>query len=91
VITPPEGTCAQIISQRELILKYQVDVHAGVIDRDYQGNVMVLLQNSSTEPLDIQSSDIIAQLILYEMSSPRVEQVTSLNTTTRGSPAHQMR
>jgi hypothetical protein len=72
------------MSRSGLALTYQVDVRAGFIDRDYRGNVTVLLEKSSMEPHNIRCGDKIAQLILYEISSPPIEQVSTLDTTIRG-------
>ena len=81
---PPEGTYGQITSRSGLAVKYQTDAKAGVIDNDYRGNVSVLLANSSDEPLPVATGDRIAQLILYRISSPTVEQIQAMDETERG-------
>ena len=40
-----------------------IDLGAGVIDRDYEGEIKVLLINSSDKEFQIKKNDIIAQLI----------------------------
>lgn len=67
-----------------LALKYQIDTCASVIDRDYRGNVMVLLDNKSQNPFEVKSGDCIAQMILFQISNPPVIPVNSLDNTTRG-------
>mmetsp|Transcript_19325 Transcript_19325/g.27535 ORF Transcript_19325/g.27535 Transcript_19325/m.27535 type:complete len:248 (+) Transcript_19325:4058-4801(+) len=84
-IKPPPGTYAQIMPRSGLSLKYQIDTKAGVIDRDYRGNVMILLENSADEPFQVTQGDRIAQLILYEIATPAVTPVTNLDNTARGS------
>lgn len=57
---------------------------AGVIDQDYTGNVHVLLSNSSPKPLQIATGDRITQLIFYRISTPSVQQTSTLSEPTRG-------
>ena len=83
-ITSPPGSYAQILSRSGLSLKHNVDVKAGVIDRDYTGNVQVILDNSSTTPFSIKIGDRIAQLVLLDIQTPPVLQVDELHTTVRG-------
>ena len=56
-----------------LALKYQIDFRAGVIDRDYRGNVMILLDNTSDNPFEIKNGDRIAQMVLYHICHPPPE------------------
>ena len=81
---PPPGTYGQVVSRSGLALKYQTDAKAGVIDSDYRGNVAILLANSSDQPVEIGIGDRVAQLILYKISTPNVEQVQDLDSTERG-------
>lgn len=57
MITPPPGTYAQIYSRSGMSLKHQIDVRAGTIDRDYTGNVKVILDNTSEHPYSIKIGD----------------------------------
>ncbi len=82
-ILPPPGTYGQIMSRSGLALKYQTDAKAGVIDGDYRGNVTILLANSSDTPLQVNVGDRVAQLILYRISTPIVEQIKTLPSTER--------
>jgi dUTP pyrophosphatase len=52
-VTPPPGTYCQILSRSGLITKHNIEVKAGTIDRDYTGNVTVVLQNNSDKPFII--------------------------------------
>ena len=83
-ITPPPGTYAQIKSRSGMSLKHSNDVQAGTIDRDYTGNVQVVLYNSGNKSYEIKLGDRIAQLILLNHQTPPVLQVDSLADTQRG-------
>ena len=48
---------------------------AGVIDRDYRGNVGVVLFNLSKEAYEIKRGDRIAQLVLERIFTPPVQEV----------------
>jgi dUTP pyrophosphatase len=81
--TVPEGTYGQLASRSGLSVK-GVSVGAGVIDRDYTGEVKVLLFNHTSEKVYLNEKDRIAQLIIKKIELPVVEEVESLETTVRG-------
>ena len=81
--TVPDGTYGQLASRSGLSVK-GVTVGAGVIDRDYTGEVKVLLFNHSSDKVYINEKDRIAQLIIKKIELPVVEEVDSLETTIRG-------
>lgn len=83
-MTVPEGTYGQLAPRSGLSVKKGLHVGAGVIDRDYTGEVKVLLMNLSSEPIELQSSDRIAQLILKKIETPEVVEVEELTETLRG-------
>ena len=43
---PPEGYYAQLMSKSGLMVLYELEVKAGVIDPDYIGNIGVVLRNN---------------------------------------------
>jgi dUTP pyrophosphatase len=58
----------------------------GLIDSDYQGQLMVSLWNSGLEPFTIKHGDAIAQMVFKKVEHPEFEQVTEFSSTTeRGS------
>lgn len=81
--TVPEGTYGQLASRSGLSVK-GVSVGAGVIDRDYTGEVKVLLFNHTSEKVYLNEKDRIAQLIIKKIELPVVEEVDTLETTVRG-------
>lgn len=68
----PEGTYGRIAPRSGLAWKKGVMVGAGVIDRDYEGNVSVLLFNHGTEDLCVSVGDRIAQLIIECNMTPDI-------------------
>jgi len=84
-IVPPKGTYGQILSRSGLAAKHNVDVKAGTIDRDYTGNIQVILENNSNRNFTITIGDRIAQLVLYQIQTPHVQQVNEVQPTERGS------
>jgi dUTP pyrophosphatase len=83
-IWPPPNTYCQILSRSRLFTKHHIEAKIGTIDRDYTGNVIVLLQNNSNVPYSITKGDRIAQMVIYCISQPEITTVDSLHTTTRG-------
>jgi len=66
VIKIPEGYEAQVRSRSGMAYKYGIFVlnSPGTIDRDYQGNIKVLLQNASQEDFIVLNGMAIAQLVI---------------------------
>jgi dUTP pyrophosphatase len=75
---PPVGTYGQILSRSGLAAKYCVDVKAGTIDKDYTGNVQVLLENNGEKPFQVKIGNRIAQLVLYTIETPEVTKLPKL-------------
>ncbi|GBG32098.1 Deoxyuridine 5'-triphosphate nucleotidohydrolase [Hondaea fermentalgiana] len=80
----PLGTYGRVAPRSGLAWKKHVDVGAGVIDRDYRGNVGVVLFNHAQEDLEVKVGDRIAQLVLEKVSMAPVREVESLDESARG-------
>ena len=83
-ITPPEGYYAQLMSKSGLMVLYELEVKAGVIDPDFTGNIGVVLKNNSDQPIECLVGEQIAQLLFIKVATPTLVQVTSLAKTERG-------
>ena len=66
----PEGYEAQVRSRSGMAYKYGLFVlnSPGTIDRDYEGNIKVLLQNASQEDFIVLNGMAIAQLVIAPVS-----------------------
>jgi len=82
-LTPPAGYYGQILSRSGLAANRNIDCLAGVIDPDYKGPIMVLLQNSGKSPYHIQQGDKIAQLVFLAMATPELKLTEHLEKTER--------
>jgi len=80
----PEGCYGRVAPRSGLAWKQHIDVGAGVIDRDYRGNVGVVLFNHAAEELAVKQGDRVAQLILERCFYPEIEEVAELEGTDRG-------
>lgn len=56
----------------------------GLIDSDYQGELMVSLWNRSTEPFTVNPGDRIAQMVIVPVMQPEFVIVDSFESTERG-------
>ena len=83
-IAPPEGYYAQLLSKSGLMVLYELEVKAGVIDPDFTGNIGVVLKNNSDQPIECLVGEQIAQLLFIKVATPTLIQVTSLAKTERG-------
>lgn len=85
-IALPAGTYGRIAPRSGLAWKKHIDVGAGVIDRDYRGEVSVVLFNHAGEDLAVAVGDRVAQLVLERISMVDVVEVpeAALEATARG-------
>src|SRR5210317_1339907 len=83
--TVPHETYGRIAPRSGLAVKKGIQVGAGVIDRDYTGEVKVVLFNHGDEDFEVKKGDRIAQLILERCETPEVEEIETLEQTDRGS------
>ena len=61
-----------------------IAVLAGVIDRDYTGNIKVVLFNHSESDFNVEKGQGIAQLIIEKICTPELIELTELPETQRG-------
>jgi dUTP pyrophosphatase len=81
----PDGCYGRVASRSSVATKRCVDVVAGVIDKNYRGQVVVWLSNCSDESYAISHGDKIAQLVCEKISYPKIECVSDLiSETDRG-------
>ena len=83
-VVPPEGYYAQLMSKSSLMVLYELEVKAGVIDPDFTGNIRVVLKNNSGQTIECLAGEQIAQLLFIKVATPTLIQVTSLAKTERG-------
>jgi dUTP pyrophosphatase len=73
VIRVPKGFYGRVAPRSGLAVKYGIDVLAGVVDSDYRGELKVVLHNLGDRPVEFQTGDRIAQLIIEKISRPMIE------------------
>jgi dUTP pyrophosphatase len=81
----PENCYIRIAPRSGLAAKKGIDVFAGVVDRDYTGEIKVILMNNSSQIVDINAGDRIAQLICETIKITDIVEVDSLEDTERSS------
>lgn len=83
--TVPTGTYGRIAPRSGLAVKHGIQTGAGVVDRDYTGEVKVVLFNHSNKDFEINKGDRVAQLILERIvDDAEIVIVESLEETARG-------
>ena len=73
------------VAPRSSVAIKNTDVGAEVIDGDYRRNLNVLIQNHSTETLNIEAGNRIAQVVLTRYETPDIVEVNDLEQTSRAS------
>lgn len=81
--TVPEGTYGRIAPRSGLSGK-DIFINAGVVDRDYTGEVKVRVFNQSNKTVLFLKHTKIAQLIIEKIQETDLEIVSDLNPTERG-------
>ena len=84
-IQVPPGTYGRIAPRSGLSVENCIDIGAGVINKDYRGQVKILLINHSDTEFRVQQGDRIAQLILEQIKTPDTKTVQFLQSTDRSS------
>lgn len=81
----PSGTYGRIAPRSGMALFDHIGIGGGVVDREFTGNVGVILFNHSSQPKLIRYGDKIAQLICEKIADPIVVEVKEMPMTLRGS------
>ena len=81
--TLPEGTYGQIAPCSGLAWKHGITLGTGVIDRDFTGNIKVLLFNQGNTTVRLRKGDRIAQLIPENYNSGPLREVNRIPDTER--------
>jgi deoxyuridine 5'-triphosphate nucleotidohydrolase len=79
----PSDMYLRIASRSSMAMKH-IQVQGGVVDSDYRGEIQVILNNQSPNPITIQARSKIAQFIFEKAEIPLLQQVTQLPLSTRG-------
>ena len=80
----PPQTYGRIAPRSGLTVKHGLTIGAGVIDKDYTGELKVILFNHDQKAFMVRPGYRIAQLILERCETPNVEVVEDLEETERG-------
>jgi len=79
----PEYHVGMIWPRSGMAVKYMTNVHAGIIDSNYRGEIRVCLINHGERPVEIRKGDRIAQLVVTTYLGA-ADEVDVLDDTARG-------
>lgn len=79
----PANCYGRIAPRSGLAINHFIDVGAGVVDRDYTGNICVVLFNHSDIDFVVNRGDRIAQIICEMCLYPDLYEVDQIQITTR--------
>lgn len=82
----PAGTAGFVFTRSGLGIRHGLVVKngVGVIDSDYRGEIHVGLYNCGDAPYTVEPGERVAQMIVMSYFAPRIEEVSSLTETQRG-------
>jgi dUTP pyrophosphatase len=82
----PSGYVGMVCPRSGLADKHGIMVvnAPGIIDAGYRGEIKVILFNSGHEVKNFKQKDRIAQLVIMKLGDLPVEEVSSLDSTERG-------
>lgn len=78
----PPGIFGKIEERSSVGGNLSLSKKAGIIDNDYQGEIIIIMNNDSEGPLKIEKGTKIAQLVLQEEIPVNIELVSEFTTTT---------
>ena len=73
-----------LVADRSSLGKKGIKTAGGVIDAGYRGEIHIVLWNISPESIQLKRGERIAQLLILPVATPAVQEVSSLNETSRG-------
>lgn len=79
----PDGWVGIIKPRSGMAVKHMINVHAGVIDSGYRGEICVCLINHGDRQVEIRAGDKIAQMVVVPYMKDCIE-VDTLDNTDRG-------
>lgn len=82
----PKGYELQVRPRSGLAYKHGITVinSPGTVDSGYNGEVMVILLNTGSEPFEIRTGDRIAQGVINKLPTVSIREVSELDETERG-------
>jgi len=78
----PTGWVGQIWSRSGMAVKHMIDVHAGIIDSNYRGEIKACLINHGDRRVEIKKGDRIAQMVVTPFLGES-EEVSELSDSNR--------
>jgi dUTP pyrophosphatase len=82
------GWYGRVAPRSGLAVKFGINVHAGVVDSDYRGEVKVAVINHGDRPWEVRPGDRIAQIIFEKCWDGDLEIVEVLSDSKRGIGAY---
>lgn len=79
----PEGFAGFIWPRSGMATRHMINVHAGLIDQNYRGEIQVCLINHGDRKIEIRKGDRVAQMVVSPFLTGAVE-VDELDDTERG-------
>lgn len=80
----PNGYYGRIAPRSGFSVKTGLMVNAGVIDSDYRGEVKILFANPTTNSVQVNSGEKVAQIVVEKIALLDVEEVDILEDSERG-------
>jgi deoxyuridine 5'-triphosphate nucleotidohydrolase len=79
----PKRHYGRIAERSGLALNFGLRIGRGVVDRDYRGEVKLIIHNTTEERYTINKGDRVAQLIIEKIKDVQVKEVKTLSLSTK--------
>jgi dUTPase len=70
----PKGYCALLMNKSSARIKYNIQVTLGLIDVSFTDYIKVVIQNMSSETIELQKGTSVAQLLVIPSEIPKFEE-----------------
>lgn len=80
----PTGYFGKVYERSGVASDNNLIVKAGVIDSDYRGEVSLIVENTSSYPIVVESGTKMAQMAIHQIPQIELKEVKELSKTERG-------
>jgi len=76
-VAPPAGRWTMLVGRSSTFFKRQLIVQTAIIDNGFRGELWFVVFNLGDQPVVIKKKDRLAQLIVFDLITPEVREVTT--------------
>jgi dUTPase len=80
----PDHFCGLLLNKSSALTTYNIQVHCGLIDVGYTGEIQAVIENKSSQPQTLVAGTAVVQLLVIPSPIPVFQETAQLTDTVRG-------